>query len=544
MAQHIPPADLKLLLDTRATCALIDVREPGEYNSAHIPGASLVPRRQLELRLLRLVPYRETLVIVCDDDGRRATLAAATLERMGYSDVSILEGGINRWATAGYPTEWGVNVPSKEFGERMQVQHQVPEMHPEELHARRQRGEKLVILDSRTPEEHRRSTIPGSRSAPGGELALHITDLVPDPETTVVVHCAGRTRSLIGARLLQRMGWRHVYDLRNGTMGWGMAGLELETGSTRVELPTPTPPGLAAAEAFAARVAAEDGVRWLTIPALRELMARAERDNVYLIDVRTEEEYAQGHIPGFQWFPGGQAVQRADDMVAVRTGHVVFACDGRVRATVTASWYRQMGFPNVYAVEGGTSAWVASGLTLVRGQTQEEPLGGYEKGLVNAELPYGYEEASRRVTRLTPQELQALRQSPHAPAVIFVDTSQEFSRGHVPGAHWVPRGWLELWIDRVVSAQDAPLVVTCADGLNAVLAGATLQELGYQRVSVLVGGMAAWNQAGLPVERGLSGVMSPPNDVLSMGTDRTWADAINYLRWEEELGKKYEAPHV
>ena len=154
MAQHIPPADLKLLLDTRATCALIDVREPGEYNSAHIPGASLVPRRQLEFRLLRLVPYRETLVIVCDDDGRRAILAAATLERMGYSDVSVLAGGLNRWVTQGYPTEWGVNVPSKEFGEKMQVQHQVPEVHPEELQARQQRGEKLVSLDSRTPEEH------------------------------------------------------------------------------------------------------------------------------------------------------------------------------------------------------------------------------------------------------------------------------------------------------------------------------------------------------------------------------------------------------
>lgn len=211
---------------------------------------------------------------------------------------------------------------------------------------------------------------------------------------------------------------------------------------------------------------------------------------------------------------------------------------------MTASWYRQLGFPNVYAVDGGTSAWVASGLTLVRGRTQEEPLGGYDKGLVNEDLPWGYEEASRRVTRLTPQELQALRQSPHAPAVLCVDTSQEFSRGHVPGAHWVPRGWLELWIDRVVPATETPLVVTCADGLNAVLAGATLQALGYQWVSVLVGGMAAWNRAGLPVERGLSGVMSPPNDVLAMGTDRTWADAINYLRWEEELGKKYETPHV
>ncbi|HEY4912150.1 MAG TPA: rhodanese-like domain-containing protein, partial [Methylomirabilota bacterium] len=272
MAQTITAAALKSLLDTQATCALIDVREPGEYNDSHIPGASLVPRRQLEFRMGRLVPDRGTHLIVCDDDGRRAPLAAATLEAMGFRQVAVLDGGINRWTTVGYPTEWGVNVPSKDFGEKMQVVHHIAEMHPEELHARQRRGEKIVLLDSRTPEEHRRVTIPGSVSAPNGEVAMHIADLVPDPEATVVVHCAGRTRSIVGARLLQRMGFSKVFDLRNGTMGWQMAGLELETGSTRLALPAVSAAGLAKAEAFTARIAAEDGVRALSIPALQELM--------------------------------------------------------------------------------------------------------------------------------------------------------------------------------------------------------------------------------------------------------------------------------
>ena len=110
----------------------------------------------------------------------------------------------------------------------------------------------------------------------------------------------------------------------------------------------------------------------------------------------------------------------------------------------------------------------------------------------------------------------------------------------MPGARWVPRGWLELSIADVAPSKDTPLIVTCASGLPSVLAGAALKALGYQRVSVLGDGMAAWIRAGLPVEQGLSGVMNPPNDVLTMGTDRTWAEAIQYLRWEEELGKKYE----
>jgi rhodanese-related sulfurtransferase len=540
MVQSITPADLKQMLDNQTTCAFIDVREAGEYNSAHIPGASLVPRRELEFRMQRLVPYTGTPVIVCDDDGRRAPLAAATLERMGYGDVRVLAGGANRWTSEGYRTEWGVNVPSKDFGEKMEVVHHVPTMHPQELQARQQRGEKMIILDARTPEEHRRNTIPGSRSAPGGELALRVADLVPDKDTAVVVHCAGRTRSIIGARLLQRMGYRQVYDLRNGTMGWGMAELELEYGSQRLDLPPPSPQALAAGEAFAGQVAAEDGVRLLSIPDLQELMGRAEHENVYLIDVRTVQEYSAGHIPGFQWSPGGQAVQRTDDLVGVRNGHVVFACDGRVRATVTASWYRQMGFPHVYAVNGGTRAWVEAGLALEQGRAHNESA-GYDEGL-QEDLPFGYADAKAQVELLTPENLQTRLASAQAPTVIFVDSSRDFSSSHIPGAHWVPRGWLELRIADTIPSHTTPVVVTCTRGPQSILAAATLRQLGYQRVAALNGGMQAWRNAGLPLERGLSGVMSPPHDVLAMGVDRNWADAMHYLRWEEDLGQKYAPP--
>ena len=539
MAEKMPAATLKSLLDTQATCALIDVRDAGEYNDSHIPGACLVPRRQLEFRMSRLVPCLATQVIVCDDDERRARLAAATLESMGFRRVAVLAGGINRWATEGYPTEWGVNVPSKDFGEKVQVVHHVPEIHPEELHALQQKGEKIVLLDSRTPEEHRRATIPGGRSAPNGEVALHIADLAADPDATIVVHCAGRTRSIIGARLLQRMGYPKVFDLRNGTMGWMMAGLELEHGSTRLDLPAPSPAAVARAEAFAARVGAEDGVRKLSIPALRELQAKATTDDVYLIDVRTSDEYGRGHIPGFQWFPGGQAVQRADDLVAVKNGHVVFACDGHVRATIAASWYRQMGFPNVYVVDGGTTVWAASGQALAKTEADGGPR-GYDEGIGGAR-PAGYDAAKAQVEVVTAATLDERRKGASPPTVVFVDTSRDFINGHVPGARWVPRGWLELTIAEVAPAKDAPIVVTCGDGLNSVLAGATLKGLGYQRVAVLADGMHGWTRAGLPVEKGLSGVMNPPKDVLTMGTDRTWAEAIQYLRWEEELGHKYGA---
>ena len=161
MADRMTPEALKTLLASKAQFAFIDVREAGEYNSSHIPGSSLMSRRHLEFQLPLAVPYKDTHVILCDDDGRRAPLAAATVERMGYRHVSVLDGGINRWVSGDYSTEWGSNVPSKDFGEKVEVVNHVPELDATELHERIARGDKLVILDSRTPEEYQRFCIPG-----------------------------------------------------------------------------------------------------------------------------------------------------------------------------------------------------------------------------------------------------------------------------------------------------------------------------------------------------------------------------------------------
>ena len=527
MPSTISCADLADLFNGNAPFALIDVREAGEYNSSHIPGSSLIPRRDLEFLMADSVPFRGTEIIVCDDDGRRAKLAAGTLARLGYTGVSALEGGMNRWVTEKRPTEWGVNVPSKDFGEKVQVQHGVPEIDAVELKNRMDGGEKMIILDTRTPEEFRRFCIPGGRSVPNGELGLRITDIVEqtDDDTTVIINCAGRTRSIIGARLLQRMGVENVVGLENGTAGWELAGYELETGAgaDRAILPQPTEAGRAAAEEFADRLAEQDGVRYIDVPTLREIAARSGGESVYFIDVRTEQEYNEGHIPGFRWFPGGQAVQRSDEVAVVHNAPVVFCCDGRTRAALTASWYRQMGFDEVYALCGGTNAWVQAGNPLESAAPDSEPL--------------GLAEARERVGILSPEEAERASDA----ILIHVGLSAEFAQGHVPGSSWVPRSWLELRIQDVAPDKPAPLIVTCSgsDSRQAIFAAATLLDLGYTDVSALDGGMSAWQESGRAVERGLTGVMYPPSDMVASGPDRNFADKINYLRWEEELGHKY-----
>ena len=519
--------ELRALLASHKEFALLDVRDAGNYNSAHIPGASLLPRHRIEYDLPALLPFPGAPLIICDDAEHQAPLAAATAERMGYTRVSVLEGGINRWTSLDFPTEWGTNVPSKDFGERMEVEYGVPEIDSIKLKQRIDSGEKMVIMDTRTPEEFQNFAIPGGRSVPNGELALHVTDILKEhgEDSTVILNCAGRTRSIIGTRALQRMGIPKVYGLKNGTAGWVLAGLELEIGADRLSLPEVSEEGEARAATYAGQAAMEDGVLFMDIDDLEDAVARASRETVYLVDVRREEEYRNGHIPGFRWFPGGQAVQRADDVAPVRNGLIVFTCDGRVRSTLVASWFRQMGFPNVYALQSGVTEWAAKDRQLEEGMPTPQPA--------------GYKDARGKATMVSPQTAASMSDTKK----IFVGISAEFAEGHIPGSSWTPRGWLESNIADIAPNKDAPLLVTCTHGVDSVLAARTLSDMGYANVSVLEGGMNAWLQEGLDVEKGLSGVMTPPTDVVVMGPHRSYADTIHYLRWEPELGYKYTPRH-
>src|SRR5216110_3141271 len=274
----LTPDALAELMASDIPHAVLDVRERGAYERGHVFRATSLPRRQLEFRMPTLVTAPATPLALIDADGALAPLAATTLGAMGYRDVRVLAGGLGAWRAAGRRVVQGLNVPSKVFGERALHEWRTPQITPEDLVRRIEKREDMVIVDSRTYEEYQRGCIPGAINVPGGELVFRIGELVERPETTIVVHCGGRTRSYIGAESLRRMRLPNpIVALENGTMGWELAGLTLERGSkSRVQ-----------AAATAKRVAVEDGVKSLGVDDVRRLWDGRRERNVYLIDVRT-----------------------------------------------------------------------------------------------------------------------------------------------------------------------------------------------------------------------------------------------------------------
>ncbi len=250
-------AELAAMLEDGGELALLDVREEGVFAKGHLFHAVSLPLSRLELRLARLVPRLTTRIVLCDADDGLAQRAAAKLRGFGYRNVSVLAGGVAAWRALGHELFAGVYVPSKAFGEHVEHRDGTPSISSEELAAKQRAGEKMVVLDSRPLSEFQRMSLPGALDCPGAELVHRIFEVAPDPDTLVVVNCAGRTRSIIGAQSLRNAGVPHrVVALRNGTMGWTLAGLELEHGQREMA----PPPGAAALEkARAARARSRCG---------------------------------------------------------------------------------------------------------------------------------------------------------------------------------------------------------------------------------------------------------------------------------------------
>jgi rhodanese-related sulfurtransferase len=462
--------------------------------------ACSAPLSRLEMMIDDLVPRRNAPIVVLDGgEEDLAAKAKVRLRELGYTKVKILEGGCKAWRESGGELFSGVNVPSKAFGEFVEHHYETPRIPASELHKLISSGKKLVVLDSRPFAEYHRMNIPGGIDVPGAELAWRVHDLAPDPETLVVVNCAGRTRSIIGCQSLRNAGIpNQVVALKDGTMGWDLAGFECERGSSRTA-PDPSPQARRKAKDLAEKVARRFDVQLISPEALQTLQADEER-TLYLLDVRTREEFEKDRVAGSRHAPGGQLVQAADEYVGVRNARVVLVDPERVRAVMTASWLNQMGWPDVYVLESETG--------LPRESGPRKP----------------------QVLDFTPWT------SVREPGGIVLDfsTSLRFRKRHIEGAWWVVRSRLAE-ATRKINVSGA-LTLTSEDGVLAHLAAREAQALWPQAtVRVLDGGNAAWQGEW---EEGLSRATTATDDVwykpYDHGKDYE-KHARDYLTWEVAL---------
>ena len=507
MSRTVSAQELKAMLHDGGELALLDVREAGQFGESHLLFATPLAYSRLELDIGSLVPRKSARVVLCDDGAAAvAELAAKRLQAMGYTDVAVLQGGTRAWEAAGYALFAGVNVPSKLFGELVEHEYHTPRVTVTELARMKAAGEDLVIVDGRPLNEYQKMSIPGGICCPNAELPYRIGTLVERPTTKIIVNCAGRTRSIMGAQTLINFGVPNpVYALENGTQGWVLADLELERGASRKYPDTIDDSALPSLREQARALMQRHGVGVVEAETFNTWLLDSSR-TTYLLDVRTPEEFSAGSLPGAVHAPGGQLVQATDQWVGVRNARIVVFDSENVRAPVVASWLKQLGC-DVHVLKDGVRA-------AVQAQKRESPNLPQVPSISAAELRQALDEQRCMLLDLRP--------------------SMAFRESHIPGSRWSTRSRI------ATDARGARSVVLVADDAGLARAAAVdLNESGVNDVRLLDGGLRAWKDAGHATQTSAD---DPPDsaciDYLFFVHDRHAGNREamkQYLAWETGL---------
>jgi len=495
----ISPQDLKPLLTQAEEIAFLDVRESGQHGEGHPFFSTPLPYSRLEARAEVLLPCKLTPVYLLDDADGVAERAAQALAALGHKDVAIVAGGAEGWAAAGYTLFKGVHVPSKTYGELLEHAADTPSVTADELQQLLESDHPVVVLDGRSPDEYRKMSLPGALCCPNAELGYRLQSIVPDETTTVVVNCAGRTRSIVGAEGLRVLNTKNpVYALENGTQGWRLAGFDLHHGVAAQDFPDPDAEQLERLSKQAATLIEKFQLRLLAPETLAEWQLDRTR-TTYLFDVRTAAEFNASHWPGARHAPGGQLVQTTDTYVAVRNARVVLSDDNHLRAATTAIRLQEM---------------------------------GHDVWLLDADAQAGENDAAANSDEHAPFPREA---SQTYATILDASPSMRYRESHIDGAIWVTRARL----DQLTLDTDKPLLVT---GRDPVLVRGVVNDLtaiGFKDISAHAGSPDDWAHAGFEL---VSTPDSPPDkdciDYLFFVHDRHDGNldaARRYLAWETGL---------
>ena len=347
-APTVTPSQVRCALLLRDEIALLDLRHEAAYATGHPLFAGNMAADRIALEAETRLPRKNVPIVVYDAGEGVVPQAADRLRALGYTDVRQLDGGLQAWQMAGFELFRDVNSYAKAFGEMVESRRHTPSLSADEVAGLMASKANIAVLDVRRFDEYATMNIPGSISVPGAELVLRAGRAAPDPETTIIVNCAGRTRSIIGTQSLINTGVANkVVALRNGTIGWTLAGQDLEHGADRCGEIGP----FEGAKTNAREVAYRAGVRHIGIAEAMALEAQTNR-TLYRFDVRASEDYAAGHLRGFRHYPGGQLVQEIDMAAPVRGARILLTDNMGIRADMTGSWLAQMGW-ETYVLEGG-----------------------------------------------------------------------------------------------------------------------------------------------------------------------------------------------
>jgi cystathionine beta-lyase len=471
-----------------APFALIDCRERRDYVNAHWFGSTNIPFSVLSRKIKGLVPDLNFSIHVMDWQDNASTLAISQLKTLGYTNIKPHK--TVRPPEMGNGFIRGEYVWSKAFGEVVAHCANLPEVTPADYVANYQDA---LLFDVRPTAEYRDFTLPGSQSLPNSLLLANV-DALRDTGKMTLLHCAGRTRSIIGACTLKAAGYDGPFAIfKGGTQAWQLDGHEREHNSNRIFAKDIASPAIV--ERFLRR--------WLipfdhiNEPSTVSFITRQRPALIF--DVSDDAATGQKLMHGVVKISGTNLIQQTDRSIACYHVPVVLFDHGSgSRAAFAAYWLRAMGFEVRVAL-------LAS---------QLEPQAA--DGEVDRMLPSFQNLLSIDDIRDLPSQLLDFR------------PSSAYRKGHIEASEWAN---ITSFLEK--KPNQTPMVIICDDISTGSEISALLKSRGWQ-----IRGVYHWREDDFDLAHLAHGGPALPIDESALFAGRhqgVLQDARDYLTWEEDL---------
>jgi rhodanese-related sulfurtransferase len=346
---------------------LVDVRTAGEYEKdGYIEGAINLPMQEILGKLDQLPDKDASIVIYCVS-GHRGSVVTMALRMLGYTNVVNLAGGINAWKAANLPIVGGaldwMSIWS-EFLSTLPAEQGYYTIKPDALNTALA-DQPPFLLDVREPAEiEKDGYIAGAVNIPVREVLKNL-DKLPAQDQPMVVYCASGHRGGFITAALRLLGWKNVVNLAGGLSAWKKAEFQVEMGqppaASASTAPTVDAKRLADLDAFLSSL--PEGFYSVKAPDLNTEIASGE--GLIIVDIRTPQEFAEGHIEGALNIPVTELLANLSQLPD-KAAKIVVLCKSGHRGAMALMALRMLGYSDVRNLAGGMSAWQAAQLPTVK----------------------------------------------------------------------------------------------------------------------------------------------------------------------------------
>ena len=329
---------LNLLKNNTKNVSFLDIRERKQYVHGFAFGSVNCPFSKFKYLIKELVPdINTTLILIGVKNINQQDQIQKILKKLKYDKSFIIKGDYKIWKKQKFPLWAGEYTFSKAFGEWIEITSNIKNLYAKELYKIHKKKHNYLQIDARPKKEFEKFSLPQSVQCSGGELPCFINNK-ENLRKNYIVHCAGRTRSIIAYQTLKDFNFKNKkYVLNGGTQNWVLNGFDRKfknqskITSTKINYKN----DLKLANSIA---------RKFKIPSTQIMN---KQTNCYNFQVSSEIKNFK-KIPGWKQVNATTLIQSTDKFISSTNTKILVFSNIPSSAVFTVIWLRRMGYQAIW----------------------------------------------------------------------------------------------------------------------------------------------------------------------------------------------------